>query len=62
MLKPVIAATAMLAIAGSTFVYAQQGGYRGFRDGGPRLEHLQRKLLRPVALPEVDPGIAHDAQ
>ena len=25
MLKPVIAATAMLAIAGSTFVYAQQG-------------------------------------
>ena len=29
MLKPVIAATAMLAIAGSTFVYAQSGGYRG---------------------------------
>jgi zinc resistance-associated protein len=42
MLKPVIAATAMLAIAGSTFVYAQQGGYRGFRDGGPRLEHRHR--------------------
>ena len=42
MLKPVIAATAMLAIAGSTFVYAQQGGYRGFRDGGPRFEHRHR--------------------
>src|SRR3984957_11477877 len=42
MLKPVIAATAMLAIAGSTFVYAQQGGYRGFRDGGARFEHRHR--------------------
>src|ERR1700687_2853089 len=42
MLKPVIAATAMLAIAGSTFVYAQQGGYRGFRDGGPRFVHRPR--------------------
>ena len=42
MLKPVIAATAMLAIAGSTFVYAQSGGYRGFRDGGPRFEHRHR--------------------
>jgi len=41
-LKPVIAATAMLAIAGSTFVYAQSGGYRGFRDGGPRFEHRHR--------------------
>src|SRR5258707_1169302 len=42
MLKPVIAATALLAIAGSTLVYAQQGGYRGFRDGGPRFEHRHR--------------------
>jgi hypothetical protein len=41
MLKPVIAATAILAIAGSTFVYAQ-GGYRGFRDGGTRFEHRHR--------------------
>ncbi len=33
MLKPVIAATALLAIAGSGFVYAQQGfGGRGFGD------------------------------
>jgi hypothetical protein len=42
MLKPVIAATAILAIAGSTFVYAQQGGYRGFGDGGQRFEHRHR--------------------
>lgn len=39
MLKPVIAATALLAIAGSSYVYAQQGfgGHGG--DGGPRYEH-----------------------
>src|SRR4029077_15345202 len=42
MLKPVIAATALFAIAGSTFVYAQQGGYRGFGDGGPRFEQRHR--------------------
>lgn len=42
MLKPVIAATAVLAIAGSTFVYAQQGGYSGFGDGGLRFEHRHR--------------------
>jgi hypothetical protein len=41
MLKPVIAATALFAIAGSSYVYAQQGydGHRGFRDGGQRAEH-----------------------
>ncbi len=40
MLKPVIAATAMLAIAGSSIVYAQQrfGDHRGFADRGPRAE------------------------
>ncbi len=38
MLKPVIAATALLALAGGSFVYAQQNfGYRGFGDG-PRAE------------------------
>jgi hypothetical protein len=39
--KSVIAATALLAIAGSSYVYAQQGfgGHRGFADGGPRFEH-----------------------
>ena len=41
MLKPVIAATAALAIAGSTLVYAQQrfDGHGGFGNGGPRAEH-----------------------
>jgi hypothetical protein len=41
MLKPVIAATALAALAGSTFAYAQHGfgGDRGFGDGGPRAEH-----------------------
>ncbi len=40
MLKPLIVATAALAIAGSSFVYAQQrfDGHRGFGDG-PRAEH-----------------------
>ena len=44
MLKPVIAATVLLAIAGSSYVYAQQrfDGPRGFRDGGPRMEYRHR--------------------
>jgi zinc resistance-associated protein len=47
MLKPVIAATAILAIAGSSIVYAQQhfGGHRGFDGNGPRAEH--RHQLSP---------------
>ena len=47
MLKPVIAATAILAIAGSSFVYAQQrfGSHRGFDRDGPRAEH--RHQLSP---------------
>lgn len=46
MLKPVMAATAALAIAGSTFVYAQQrfDGPRGFGDGGPRAERQHHRL------------------
>ncbi len=48
MLKPVIAATAALAIAGSTYVYAQQRfdghGHGGFGNGGPRAEHQHRHL------------------
>jgi hypothetical protein len=46
MLKSVIAATAALAIAGSTFVYAQQryDGHGGFGNGGPRAEHQHRHL------------------
>lgn len=41
MLKPVIAATAVLAIAGSSLVYAQQrfGGHDGFGQRGARSEH-----------------------
>jgi hypothetical protein len=41
MLKPVIAATAVLAIAGSSLAYAQQrfGGPGGPGFGGPRAEH-----------------------
>jgi LTXXQ motif family protein len=41
MLRPVIAATALAALAGSSFAYAQHGfgGDRGFGDGGPRAEH-----------------------
>jgi hypothetical protein len=46
MLKPFIAATALLAVAGSTFVYAQQGfgshGFGGNGDGGPRAEFRHR--------------------
>src|SRR4029077_11661073 len=49
MLKPVIAATAVFAIAGSTFVYAQQGGYRGFGDGGPRFEQRHRLSVDDVS-------------
>ena len=45
MLKPVIAATAALAIAGSTYVYAQQrfDGHDGF-GGGFRAERQHRQL------------------
>ncbi len=41
MLKPLVVATAALAIAGSSLVYAQQrfGGNDGYNDGGPRVEH-----------------------
>lgn len=44
MLKPVIAATAILAIAGSSIVYAQQrfGGHDGFGRGGGGAEHHHR--------------------
>ncbi len=41
MLKSVITATALVALAGASFAYAQHGfgGDRGFGDGGPRAEH-----------------------
>jgi zinc resistance-associated protein len=48
MLKPVIAATAILAIAGSSLVYAQQrfGDHDGFGQRGARFEH--RHPLNPA--------------
>ena len=38
MLKPVITATALMALAGASFAYAEHGfgGDRGFGDSGPR--------------------------
>ncbi len=52
MLKPVIAATALLAIAGSSYVYAQQGygGHgRGNFGDGPRTEHRHRPSPADIA-------------
>src|SRR5215470_19568088 len=44
MLKPVLAATALVALAGSSFAIAQHGfgDDRGFGDGRPRAEHRHR--------------------
>jgi hypothetical protein len=51
MLKPVIAATVLLAIAGSSYVYAQQrfDGPPGFRDGGGRVEFRHRLSAEDVS-------------
>ena len=51
MLKPIVAATALLAIAGSSYVYAQQGegGRHDSSDGGPRLEHRHRPSAADLA-------------
>ena len=51
MLKPIVAATALLAIAGSSYVYAQQGvgGRNDSNDGGPRLEHRHRPSAADLA-------------
>jgi hypothetical protein len=51
MVKPVIAATVLLAVAGSSYVYAQQrfGGPDGFRDGNPRIEYRHRLSADDVA-------------
>jgi len=49
MLKPLVVATAALAIAGSSIVYAQQRfGGSGHGDG-PRLEHRQRLSVEDMA-------------
>ena len=47
-IKPVIAATALLAIAGSSYVYAQQG-FGGHGDGGPRVEYHHRLSAADMA-------------
>jgi zinc resistance-associated protein len=49
MLKPVIAATAALAIAGSSIVYAQQRFGGPDNDGGPRFEHRHRLSAEDLA-------------
>jgi zinc resistance-associated protein len=50
-LKPAIAAAAVLALAGSSIVYAQQrfGDHRGFEGGGPRAEHCNRPSAEDMA-------------
>jgi LTXXQ motif family protein len=50
MLKPIIAATAVLAIGGSSIVYAQErfGDHRGFA-GGPRAEYHHRLTADDIA-------------
>ena len=63
MLKPVIAATALFAIAGSSYVYAQQGfgghgGYGGNGDGGPRFEHRHHHMSAADASAFADARIA----
>jgi hypothetical protein len=45
MIKSMVAATAALAIAGSSIVYAQQRYARDEGDGGPRFEHHYRPSL-----------------
>ncbi len=49
MLKPVIVATAVLAIAGSSLVYAQQRYDGSGADGGPRFEHRHRLSAEDMA-------------
>ena len=59
MWKPVVVATAALAIAGSSIVYAQQpfGELDGYRDG-PRFEHRHRHLSPEDRAAFVDARIA----
>ncbi len=51
MWKPVVVATAALAIAGSSIVYAQQrfGGPGGYGDGSPRFEQRHRMSVEDMA-------------
>jgi LTXXQ motif family protein len=51
MLKPVITATALVALAGSSLAVAQHGfgGDRGFGDGRPRFEHPHRASAADIS-------------
>ena len=51
MLKPVIAATALVAVVGSSFVYAQQrfDGPRSFSDGNPRVNYHHRLTVDDIS-------------
>lgn len=51
MLKPIIAATAVLALAGSSLVYAQQreGGHDAYGNGSPRIEHRHHWTADDIA-------------
>ena len=51
MLKPVITATALVALAGASFAYAEHGfgGDHGFGDGGPRAEQRHRMSVGDIS-------------
>src|SRR5271166_1871075 len=49
MFKPVVVATAVLAIAGSSLVYAQQRNDGPGSDGGSRFEHRHRPSAEDMA-------------
>lgn len=51
MLKPVIAATALVVVVGSSFVYAQQrfDGPRSFSDGSPRVDYHHRFTVDDIS-------------
>jgi hypothetical protein len=51
MLKPVIVATALVAVVGSSLVYAQQrfDGPRSFSDGSPRVDYHHRFTVEDVS-------------
>jgi len=51
MLKPVIAATALVAVVGSSLVYAQQrfDGPRSFSDGSPRVDYHHRFSVEDIS-------------
>ena len=50
MIKPIVAATVLFAIAGSSLVYAQQrfDGRGDMGDGGPRFEHRHRLSVADI--------------